>query len=82
MSLAEFDQFFKTLAKRFRNETDLSDLTYTAIEVIPGFKKDFIRYFFSDLDMDGDIEVARERRKSERGQASQADADQIARTGS
>ena len=62
MNASEFDQFFKTLVRRLRNETHLSDITYTAIELIPGFKKDFIRYFFEDLNTDEEIEVMREFR--------------------
>jgi len=59
-SASEFDQFFKTLAGRLRKETHLSDITYTAIELIPEFKKDFIRYFFEHLNADEEIEVIRE----------------------
>jgi hypothetical protein len=61
-STSEFDQFFKALARRLRNETHLSDITYTAIELIPEFKKDFIRYFFEDLNANEEIEVRRESR--------------------
>jgi hypothetical protein len=59
-SATEFREFFRTLARRLRNETHLSDITYSAIEVIPEFKKDFVHYFFSDLNTDEDIEVRRE----------------------
>jgi len=60
MKGAEFDQFFKTLVRRLRKEIHLSDITYTAIEVIPGFKEDFIHYFFPALDTNEEIEVTRE----------------------
>jgi hypothetical protein len=55
----EFRQFFKTLARRLRNETDLSDVTYSALQVIDEFKKDFVRYFFH-FNTDKDISVIRE----------------------
>ena len=58
--MSELDRFFKMLVRRLRNETHLSDITYTAIEVVPGFKEDFVHYFFPDLNTDGDIEVKRE----------------------
>ena len=58
MNATDFDQFFKALGRRLRSETHLSDITYTAIEVIPGFKEDFLHYFFPELNAD-EIEVTR-----------------------
>jgi hypothetical protein len=60
--VSEFDQFFKTLVRRLRNETHLSDITYTAIEVVPGLKEDFVHYFFPNLNTREDIELTREFR--------------------
>jgi hypothetical protein len=49
MSDTEFEEFFRSMASRFRNENHLSDLTFTALELIPSFKMDFVRFFFEDL---------------------------------
>src|SRR6266536_5427995 len=65
---SEFGRFFKTLARRFRNETHLSDMTYTTIQVIPRFRDDFIHYFFDHLDTNESIEVKREHRLPGGGQ--------------
>src|SRR5208283_87443 len=56
----EFQEFFTQLARRFCNENHLSDFTYTALQTIPEFKKDFVRFFFRNLETDDDIEVFRE----------------------
>ena len=66
--MKELDQFFSKLAGRLRKEPALSDITYTALETIPGFKKDFVRFFHPKLDCDGDIEVFREFRLKAGGQ--------------
>jgi hypothetical protein len=57
----QFQQFFTELAQRFCNENDLSDFTYVALEVIPEFKKDFVRFFHPSLEIGNDeIQVVRE----------------------
>lgn len=64
MDTPEFHVFFRNLANRFRHETHLSDITFTALITIPGFKRDFIRFFFSDIEVanEDEIEVIREGR--------------------
>jgi len=57
----QFQHFFTELAQRFRNENDLSDFTYVALEAIPEFKKDFVRFFHPLLEIgDDEIQVIRE----------------------
>ena len=60
MNSPEFNQFFRVLVSRFRKETHLSDITFTALEVVPGFKEDFVHFFFADLSTAEEIEVTRE----------------------
>ena len=56
MSGTESDEFFGTMATRLRNETHLSDLTFTAMDILP-FKKDFVQFFFNELPLDPDEEI-------------------------
>src|SRR6185436_13492922 len=57
----EFHFLFKTLARRFRKETHLSDLTFTVLEVIPTFRRDFVQFFHPlPIREDEKIEVTRE----------------------
>ncbi len=58
MTENDFEEFFGAMAKRFRNETHLSDLTFTALELIPEFKKDFLHFFFPDLSFKDEDEIA------------------------
>jgi len=58
--MKELDQFFSKLAVRLRKEPALSDMTYTALETIPGFKNDFVQFFHPGLKCEGDVEVFRE----------------------
>lgn len=53
--------FFHRLASRLRTENPLSDITYTALDIIPSFKADFIRFFYADIPVDGSIDMTREQ---------------------
>jgi hypothetical protein len=66
--MKELDEFFTKLASRLRKETALSDITYAALETIPGFKTDFAQFFHRSIPCGGDIEVFREYRLKSGGQ--------------
>ena len=64
--------FFDALALKFRNENDLSDVTWSMVQASPYFKEKWLHLFFPNLDIASVDYVEREVR-DKKGYGSRAD---------
>lgn len=53
-------QFFEVLATRLRNENDLSDITWTMIQISPFFKEKWLKFFFKNIRIEDIFSIERE----------------------
>lgn len=52
--------FFENLSYRRKNENDLSDVTWAMCNACPKFKEFFLKFFFSDINVNDDTIINRE----------------------
>ena len=52
---------FENLSHRFRNENDLSDITWAMCQTSESFKEDFLKFFFPEIDIKAITEFVREK---------------------
>ena len=52
---------FENLSYRFRNENDLSDITWAMCQTCESFKEDFLKFFFPKIDIKAITEFEREK---------------------